>query len=96
MARLLPSYVQGRPFAIPVKGYCVFALVYTIKFLKIFVFDSSGSFFVEQAECNFVLGVWLSQQVFEDTVVGQVYTSSLPTISNTEEYGILFSFYLVL
>lgn len=93
---LLRANVQCCPLGFPVERQAVFRLVRlpcVVEFVKV---DVAGSFLVEEAENDLVLGVRFRKQVLENTPVVDVDLALLFAVCNLEQDAILVALDLVL
>jgi hypothetical protein len=96
MAVLLGANVQGGPLGLPVEGQAFLCLVRLPCFVELVEVDVAGAFLVEEAEDDLVLGVWLREQVLEDTPVVNVDLTLLLAVGDLEQDAILVALDLVL
>lgn len=96
MSAFLAAAVEGRPFAVPVKGYAIRTLVHLIQLLQILVFDQAIIIDIKQPERNLVFSVWFREEVLEDRPVLEVDFSGVATVGDGEEDAVLFAFDFVL
>lgn len=85
MALLLAANVQLRPLAVPVKGDVVGALVELVESAEVVVLDVAGAVNIKEAECDFVFGIGLHEEVLKDAPVRQTQTSTVLVVCDAEE-----------
>lgn len=96
MPLLLSTYVQRRPFAVPIERYAVLALVHIVKLLEVVIFDGPSAIHVEQAKGNLVLRVWFRKEILEGAPVVQIDPAGAAPISHAKEDSILLALDFVL
>lgn len=96
MSSLLPSTVQSRPFAVPIKRYAIRPLVHLIEFLQIIIFDRALALCIEKSKRDLVLRIWLRKQVLEGAPIEEVELARSSPVCDAEKDGILLALDLVL
>lgn len=96
MTVLLGANVQSGPLGLPIEGQALLCLVHLPCLVELVEVDVAGAFLVEEAEDDLVLGVWLREQVLEDTPVMDVDLSLLLAVCDLEQDAVLVALDLVL
>lgn len=96
VALLLAANVELGPFAVPVEGNVVGALVELVETAEIIVLDVAGAVDVKQSKGDFVLGVGFGEEVLKDGPIGEVDSSCALAIGNVEEDSVLVALDFVL
>ena len=84
--------VERCPFAIPIERYTVRSLIQAVQLLKVIVLDGASAIFVEETECDLILGVGLAKEVLEVAPVVDADLACLSPVGDPVEDGILFTF----
>lgn len=86
---VLGANVQGRPVSLPVEREAIFALVRPPCLVELVEIDVARAVSVEEAEDDFILGVWLRKQVLEDSPVLEGHFALLIAVCDVEKNTVL-------